>query len=518
MSKAVIYTRVSTQEQSETESLNQQEKYCREFAVKRDLAVDKVFVEAGESAKTADRTQLIEMLDYCKNSKGEVKYVIVWKVDRFARRAEDHLTLRAILIKLGIQLLSATEPIENTNTGRLMETILAGFAEFDNGVRSERSVGGMKSRLEQGGWVHLAPIGYKNFKDTLGRPTLEVDEMALRVKDLLNEFSKGIYRQEDIIKYGRQIGITTKSGQPVSPNTVRKMLRNPVYAGLVRGKMLDSAVRGLHEPLINIETYNTNQRILTGKKVTFQPELRTRQHFPLRGFILCMHCCHSLTGSTSRGRNSHYSYYHCINCRGNVRVPTQLAHKQFITLLEEIEPSEGRKKLFKILVLREWDKERKGYQKDRHAAENALRVLEQEKNALIRKNLSNVIDDKTTKEQLEKMELRRVELSMKKSELLDEEIDKELVVDLAVKFMADIASLWREADVEDKQRFQKMIFPEGLAYNFGEGFGTATLSPCYELIQDIQAKIDAALNPKETLVADESLLVTPRGFEPRLPG
>jgi len=54
---AVIYTRVSSEEQVNNMSLGEQERICREFIAHRpeNLTVDKVFVEEGESAKTAEK-------------------------------------------------------------------------------------------------------------------------------------------------------------------------------------------------------------------------------------------------------------------------------------------------------------------------------------------------------------------------------------------------------------------------------------------------------------------------------
>src|SRR5437868_4886173 len=107
MHSAVIYTRVSTDEQAKTGlSLENQEKACREFAERSGYKVLEVFREEGVSAKTADRKEIMSLLNYCRTHKGEVDALIVWKVDRFARRAEDHLTLKALLVKFGVQLLS----------------------------------------------------------------------------------------------------------------------------------------------------------------------------------------------------------------------------------------------------------------------------------------------------------------------------------------------------------------------------------------------------------------------------
>jgi hypothetical protein len=73
------------------------------------------------------------------------------------------------LQSLGISLRSATEPIDDTSTGKLMEGVLAAFAQFDNDCRSDRTRAGMKEALELGRWVFLAPIGYLNAPRAMGK-------------------------------------------------------------------------------------------------------------------------------------------------------------------------------------------------------------------------------------------------------------------------------------------------------------------------------------------------------------
>ncbi len=517
MSKAIIYTRVSTVEQTETESLRQQEKFCRDYAAKQDLEIDKVFVEAGESAKTADRTQLHAMLEYCQKSRGSVRYVIVWKVDRFARRAEDHLMLRALLAKMGIQLLSATEPIEDTNIGRLTETMLAGFAEFDNGVRAERSAGGMKSRLEQGGWVHMAPIGYINVKDAQKRPTLEPDEMAPKVTAFLLEFKKGIYSQKQAVKLAHSYGITTKQGRPISANGVYKMLRNPIYAGLVYGKMLEHPVKGLHVGLISVEDFEDISGILNGRKKTLRPEARGKPLWPMRRFIRCSRCGHLATGSASKGRKTYYSYYHCTKCKGKVRNDREETHNEFEALLLRVRPSRDLLKLFKEIVIRRWNEEFREVQEKRRNVDRQIQDVEDEKNAVIKQNLKGIYDDETTKDQLDRIELKKAELKLARTELYEGEMEKEAIVDYAINFMANASALWREAELADRQRFQKMIYPDGIPYIFGEGFGTAEMGLCYEEIKLIEAKKQKEATLVGASFADNNTLVVPRGIEPLFP-
>jgi site-specific DNA recombinase len=78
-------------------------------------------------------------------NKGRVHFVVVFNLTRFARDKYDHFALRSHLQSLGISLRSATEPIDDTSTGKLMEGVLAAFAQFDNDVRSDRTRAGMKA-------------------------------------------------------------------------------------------------------------------------------------------------------------------------------------------------------------------------------------------------------------------------------------------------------------------------------------------------------------------------------------
>src|SRR6266704_228719 len=146
----VVYCRVSSKEQIEGTSLESQEAACREYARSKDIRLLKIFVEQGESAKFADRTKLVELIDFCRESKGAVQVLLVWKVDRFARNVADHYNIKATLLKYGVRVVSVTEPIDSNPEGKLMETILAGFAQFDNDIRATRTIQGMKRKLQEG--------------------------------------------------------------------------------------------------------------------------------------------------------------------------------------------------------------------------------------------------------------------------------------------------------------------------------------------------------------------------------
>ncbi len=181
--KAVIYARVSTAEQVENFSLETQQKACSDYCEREDIEVDAVFVEEGESAKTADRPRLREALDHCQARRKEVDYFVVYGVSRLARNVADHTAIRMALDKLGIRLRSVTETLDESATGKLVETLLAGIAQFDNDQRAARTIEGMRAALAKGRWTHQPPLGYRKPLDATDAPSLVPDpERARRVQ------------------------------------------------------------------------------------------------------------------------------------------------------------------------------------------------------------------------------------------------------------------------------------------------------------------------------------------------
>src|ERR1043165_8322362 len=89
LNRAVIYCRVSTKDQVENFSLSTQQKACRDFCARNSFVVDEVFIEQGESAKTANRTEFQKALAYCRENKGRVTWFVVYAVNRFARNSHD---------------------------------------------------------------------------------------------------------------------------------------------------------------------------------------------------------------------------------------------------------------------------------------------------------------------------------------------------------------------------------------------------------------------------------------------
>jgi DNA invertase Pin-like site-specific DNA recombinase len=302
---AVIYVRVSTKEQTENLSLPTQLRACEEYCRRQGYEVIERFHEEGESAKSTDRSQLQKLLTFCRLNKGRVHFVVVFNLTRFARDKYDHFALRSHLQSLGISLRSATEPIDDTSTGKLMEGVLAAFAQFDNDCRSDRTRAGMKAALELGRWVFLAPIGYLNAPRAMGKSLMADPERAPLVRRAFEEYATGRYTKEQLLKQARASGLTNRRGRPLTSQSVGMLLRNQLYAGIVdvpeygvRGK------RGDFEPLISEDLFYRVQAVLSGRLPSTTPKQRAHPDFPLRAFVRCDSYGRGLTGSWSKGRGA----------------------------------------------------------------------------------------------------------------------------------------------------------------------------------------------------------------------
>src|SRR5258708_37864909 len=161
--RAVIYLRVSTEEQVDNFSLETQEKICKQEAIRRGLDIVQIFKEEGRSAKNiTGRPVLIEMLEYFRKNKRTIDALIIYRLDRLSRSTADYLAIRKRLLEYEIILVSSSEPTGNSPTERFIETMLASFAQMDNDVKSERTKNGLRARFLAGLPSGTPPFGYKN--------------------------------------------------------------------------------------------------------------------------------------------------------------------------------------------------------------------------------------------------------------------------------------------------------------------------------------------------------------------
>lgn len=156
--KIAIYSRVSTDKQTNENQILSLTSYCNNNNIEFDL-----FQETESSRKTRPiKKQLLNQL-----RKSKYKGVIVYKLDRWARSSRELILEINELINKGIEFYSYSENIDfSTATGKLHFHILSAFAEFERELIRERTLEGLKRAKSNG--------------KTLGRPKGSKDKSKRR--------------------------------------------------------------------------------------------------------------------------------------------------------------------------------------------------------------------------------------------------------------------------------------------------------------------------------------------------
>jgi site-specific DNA recombinase len=325
---AVIYLRVSTKEQAakdetgEGYSIPAQREACLRHIAECGWSLAGEFTDAGESARTADRPMLKALLR--RVAEGGIGAVVVHKIDRLARSMEDHVAIRAALRHAGVQLISVTENIEETASGRLVEGIHALMAEFYSANLAGEIRKGMTQKAKMGGWPTKAPIGYLNVREKTGgkeiaRVVLD-PERAILVRETFRLYATGEYSLPELQAAMHAKGLTSpyahRPGAPVSVSKLAEMLVNPFYVGVVQWGGVRYA--GQHKQLIPQSLFDRVHETLRARDIAGVRQ-RCHEHY-LKGLLFCGDCGRRMSLTLAKGR---YLYFYCLGQRGSARTGCQ---------------------------------------------------------------------------------------------------------------------------------------------------------------------------------------------------
>lgn len=469
MSKAVIYCRVSSTEQVDGTSLATQEAICREYCAKHKLSVDRVFVDRGESAKTADRPQFLDMIRFVQKAK-EIARVVIYKTDRFARSSLDYAVYRHKLRECGTVLVSATEPVSDDPTGKMLETMLAGFAEFDNEIRAQRAKTAMAEIKRRGGWTHKAPFGFHIVRHD-GLPVLEPNPQTTPVVEKCLDLVAAGNRPQDVF-----IKVKPKMGRA----QFFSMFRNSLYANF----------KGWHEAQVAMGAVQLYRK--------------RGEEFPLKGLLLCADCNGPLTGSVVKGNGGKYHYYHChINGHAG-RSSAKQINEQVAKLLSEISVvTPAIMSLLRDYLHQAAHEDQAVALTDKGQLTTEIESLTKRKERLLDALTDGAIDTATYRRKVEGFDIE-----ITKCQYLLEQCDREIILDDAMIEqtgwrLKDLPTLWNSWDSETRARLIKIFFPNGIIVSRGTFQTTAIDSIFKELLQ--QNRVNSGMAP-------------PTGFEPVLLG
>ncbi len=321
--RAVIYLRVSTRDQAkrggETEgfSIPAQREACHRKAKSLGAEVIEEFIDAGESAKSAQRPELQRMLTYVKHN--TIQLVIVHKVDRLARNRMDDVQINFEIQQAGAQLVSCSENIDETPSGMLLHGIMSSIAEFYSQNLATEAKKGMTQKAKSGGTPGRAPFGYINTtqRTAEGREVRTVvtdPDRAHWVPWMYERYATGEWTIGMLRDELKAHGVTTlarpkQPARPLTSSMVHSILSNPYYTGLV--VFGGATYQGRHQPLVSTELWSKVEAIRHGRShAKEKPAIRT--HY-LKGSLFCGQCGSPLSYEISRNRlGNYYQYFYCL--------------------------------------------------------------------------------------------------------------------------------------------------------------------------------------------------------------
>ncbi len=482
--KAILYLRVSTEEQVDNFSLNTQEEICRKEAQKRGYEIVEVFREEGRSAKSIKgRPVLISLLEYGRKNKGRIQAVFVYRLDRVSRITADYLAIRKKLGENGVNIISATEPTGDSPTEKLVETILAGFAQLDNDIRSERAKNGLRARylsgLISGG---KAPIGYMFQAGYAVKDPEKWD----KVKVAWDLMAAGETSLSQIAKLMNSWVLREKHGKKeytLRPQTTNRIFRLKFYAGIMTSKVYPEEVKGQHVPMITLEQYYKVQAVLDGRRVTnsgFVRRSRESKDFPLRRLIKCDICNIGLTGGWSRGRSARYPYYRCSGkCTKSIKA--DVLETAVIKLLKKISPTEECLNLFIAWMYKTYHARYSRIKKLKDEADKEISNLQELRRQLVEKNLNGIYSDEIFKEQNAMIESKIMKAQIAKEDSTIDKYNLDKITDFIRTLLADLGETYRRSDPNQIKVLLGSIFPSGMSYS-QNGTLNHEINPLYRSI------------------------------------
>ncbi len=345
MKTAAIYIRVSTDDQMEL-SPHSQLMELQNFATSNNLVIRKeyTFIETeGISGRTSkNRPEFQRMIASAKTTPKPFDTILVWKYSRFARNQDESTFYKSMLRKkLGINVISVSEPIVDGMYGRLMEMIIEWQDEFYSYNLSMEVKRSMRAKALKGGYngAHF-PIGYVADDNRL--PVIDPATAPI-VTAIYDMYVTGSDKNF-IVRYLNGNGYQTKLGGSFTTESVAYILENPFYIGKVRWNMRQSSSTSKqnpeeewiisdakHEPLISDDVfYRAKERnsLMKATYAKYQHPISHTKHW-LSGIVKCPICGKSL--SFKKGYKNGGDGFQCSGYRMGLHNESQYLSERKLT-------------------------------------------------------------------------------------------------------------------------------------------------------------------------------------------
>lgn len=303
MKRVILYLRVSTNSQAEEGySIDIQKERLLAYCQAHGWIVVAIVIDPGFSGSNLERPGIQRVIREVEN--GGTDMVLVYKLDRLSRSQKDTLWLiEDCFLPNGVDFASMQESLDtSTPFGRAMVGLLSVFNQLERESIKERTFGGRVERAKDGLWHGggFDPIGY----DYVNGELVVNQQEAAQVRRVFDLYASGASVTE-IRDHMVARGFHTKHGDWTHTNTVRYVLDNELYAGVVHfdGERSD---KDAHTPIISRSLYK-KVRAIRDRAISNQYKEIDSSHL-LTGFVYCRSCGARYFPKKNKSGNV---YYHC---------------------------------------------------------------------------------------------------------------------------------------------------------------------------------------------------------------
>ena len=300
----VIYARFSSHAQNE-QSIEGQLRVCKEYAERNGYVILDEYIDRATTGTNDQRANFQQMIEDAE--KKQFQYILVYKLDRFARNKYDSVIHKHNLGKSGVKVISATEAISDSPEGKLLEGLLEMMAEMYSEDLSQKVKRGLKESRLKGNFVGGSILyGYK----VIDKKPIIDEEKAEAVRYLFTEYAAGKPKKQ-IVSEINEKGYRTNKGKPFTFNSLQCCLSNQKYLGIDMANGIVNETR--YPAIITQEVFDEVQKRLRINKKRPAAQ-KAKVNYLLSGKVFCGICGASMFGvsGTSYTKKPH-RYYACCN-------------------------------------------------------------------------------------------------------------------------------------------------------------------------------------------------------------
>ena len=454
--ECVIYTRVSSAKQLDGLSLDVQIKGTTEYAEKYKLTVREHFGGTYESAAKDERKEFQRMIKYIKTTKYKITKILVYSLERFSRN-DNSIWLSSQLRKLGIEIISVTQPIDTTNpAGIMQQKMLFLFGEFDNQLRRQKCMAGVKEHLIQGEWVTAPPVGYDSVKINKERKYV-INATGLIIKKMFywkaKERMPNIEIQKRLLSYGLNFRL----------RRISEILSNPFYCGKMVHKALEGeVVDGKHEKLVSEAIFLEANNIIAEKKLGLQTK-KERREIALKRFIRCSTCNQPMRGYIANGYEMPYYKCNTKGCKCNRNA--NKVNSQFERMLNGFTVNKAYIPLIREQLYLTFQEHNASLQENEQAVNKQLNEL----NAKLERLEERFITEELTAELYHKYkakfekEIQEMEAQKANNQIEMSKLDNYIAFSL--ECAVNLNKMWALGNYTQRQELQNALFDSGIVYD-----------------------------------------------------